>query len=264
MSKLFIVVMTVLMLTSCAQSYHVQGTSSVSSLDGSKLYLKTIDEGELKTIDSCDVLHGQFVFSGTLDTVTMANLYMDEESLMPIVLEKGEISITIDNANQIVKGTLFNDKLYDFLDKHQQLENQLNELAHKQSRMMLDGIDEETINKQLVGEHEQIMKEEDRLVTGFIVENFDNVLGPWGFMMITSGFRYPILTPQIEDIMSKASEKFKNDLYVKEYYKTASENEARMQGLDPEEQPMMTGDSTAVASQTQSPLMNIPQHDESH
>ena len=69
---------------------------------------------------------------------------------------------------------------------------------------------------------------------------------------------------KIEDIMSKASEKFKNDLYVKEYYKTASENEARMQGLDPEEQPMMTGDSTAVASQTQSPLMNIPQHDESH
>ena len=59
MSKLFIAVMTVLMLTSCAQSYHVQGTSSVSSLDGSKLYLKTIDEGELKTIDSCDVLHGR-------------------------------------------------------------------------------------------------------------------------------------------------------------------------------------------------------------
>ena len=54
-------------------------------------------------------------------------------------------------------------------------------------------------------------------------------------MMLTSGFRYPILTPQIEDIMSKATDKFKNDPYVKEYYQTACENEAKMQGLDPED-----------------------------
>ena len=51
-------------------------------------------------------------------------------------------------------------------------------------------------------------------------------------MMITSGFNVPVLTPQIEDIMSKATEKFKNDPYVKEYYQVASDNMAKMQGLD--------------------------------
>lgn len=74
------------------------------------------------------------------------------------------------------------------------------------------------------------------------------MLGPGVFMMITSGYQYPILTPQIEDIMSKATEKFKNDPYVSDYYKTATENEARMQGLEPDGSPAkpVVADTTRV------------------
>lgn len=221
--------------SSCANTYNVEGTSSVQQLDGSKLYLKTIKNNELKSIDSCDVVHGQFQFNGVLDTVRMANLFMDDESVMPLVLESGNILIKISNANQSVSGTPLNDKLYKFLDKHKQLDNQLNELSHKQSQMMLDGVDENTINTKLTAEAQKISQEEDKLVTSFIIDNFDNVLGPGVFMMLTSGFQYPILTPQIEDIMSKATDAFKNDPYVKDYYQTARENEARMQGMAPDD-----------------------------
>ena len=74
------------LMASCANQYNVQGSSSISSLDGSKLYLKAVKNNELKSIDSCDIVHGQFHFSGVLDTVRMANLFMDEESIMPVVL----------------------------------------------------------------------------------------------------------------------------------------------------------------------------------
>ncbi len=232
--------MAVSVFASCTGSYNVQGSSSVSALDGSKLYLKAIKNNELKNIDSCDVVHGQFNFNGTLDTVRMVNLFMDDQSIMPMVLEEGEITIKIDNTSQKVSGTPLNEKLYDFLDKHNRLDNQMNELAHKQSQMMLDGIDEDEINQKLSIEAAQIAKEEDKLVTSFIVDNFDNVLGPGVFMMITSGYQYPILTPQIEDIMSKATDKFKSNPYVSEYYKIASENEARMQGLEPDGTPTPT------------------------
>ena len=232
--------MAVSVFASCTGSYNVQGSSSVSALDGSKLYLKAIKNNELKNIDSCDVVHGQFNFNGTLDTVRMVNLFMDDQSIMPMVLEEGEITIKIDNASQKVSGTPLNEKLYDFLDKHNRLDNQMNELAHKQSQMMLDGIDEDEINQKLSIEAAQIAKEEDKLVTSFIVDNFDNVLGPGVFMMITSGYQYPILTPQIEDIMSKATDKIKSNPYVSEYYKIASENEARMQGLEPDGTPTPT------------------------
>ncbi len=232
MNKIIYVLAIVVTFVSCAESYSIQGSSSVSSLDGSKLYLKTVKDQELKSIDSCDVVHGKFRFAGLLDTVKLANLYMDDEPLMmPVVIEQGEIEIHIDNTGRSVSGSPLNDKLYQFINRHDQLGNEMNELSHKQSQMLLEGIDENIINRQLSVEAARLAAQEDSLVTNFIVENFDNVLGPGVFMMMTSGYRYPILTPQIEDIMSKATKKFKDDPYVKEYYRTANEIQARQSGL---------------------------------
>ena len=74
-------------------------------------------------------------------------------------------------------------------------------------------------------------------------------------MMITSQYRFPVLTPQIEYIMSKATKTFKNDFYVREYYQAAQENEQRMNGLS-ETAPAPVD---SVASQTPAaPLVNMP------
>ena len=91
MNRIIYAFIAAVVLTSCAESYNIQGSSTVSSLDGSKLYLKAIKNQELKSIDSCDVVHGKFRFAGLLDTIRMASLFMDDESIMPIVVEKGEI-----------------------------------------------------------------------------------------------------------------------------------------------------------------------------
>ncbi|MBR4920999.1 MAG: DUF4369 domain-containing protein [Prevotella sp.] len=255
MKKLFVLPAILALLASCASSYNVEGSSSITALDGSKLYLRAIKNNEFKNIDSCDVVHGEFHFTGLLDTVRMASLYMDDESIMPVVLEKGEITIKLDNARQVVGGTPLNDSLYKFIDKHNQLANQMNELSHKQSQMMLEGIDEDVINRQLRAEAAKIAEEEDQLVMKFVEANFDNVLGPGVFMMITSQYRYPILTPQIEDIMSKATKRFKEDPYVKDYYQTAQENEKRMNGLG--EQPGEVTDTSTTPAPN--PLTNLPQ-----
>ena len=255
MNKIFYSLIAVAVLTSCASSYRVEGSTSLSALDGNKLYLRAVKDGEAKNIDSCDVVNGEFHFAGLLDTVRMANLFMDDESIMPVVLEEGDIVVKIDNANQSVGGTPLNDSLYHFIDRHNQLTNRMNELSHRQSQMLLDGIDEETINEQLSIEAAKIAQEEDSLVTHFIVDNFDNVLGPGVFMMITSQFRFPVLTPQIEDIMSKATKAFKNDPYVREYYQAAQENEQRMNGLsETAEAPVDTMASPAPAV----PMVNMP------
>ena len=257
MNKSIYTILTVaaVLLTSCASSYNVHGTSSVSAMDGSKLYLKTVKNGELQSIDSCEVVHGEFHFAGLLDTVRMASLFMDDESIMPLVLEEGEVVIRIENALQSASGTPLNDSLYVFIDKHNQLTDRMAELSHRQSQMLLDGIDEDQIDRQLSIEANEIAQEEDKLVTQFIC---DNVLGPGIFMMITSQYRYPVLTPQIEDIMSKATEEFKNNPYVREYYQAAQENEARMNGTkDMDDVAAPLPDSTAV--QPAAPLTNVPQ-----
>lgn len=254
------------LFASCAKSYKIEGASSVSSLDGSKLFLAAVKDGEAKHIDSCEVVHGEFQFNGVLDTVKMAMLVMDGLQ-MPLVLEEGPIKISIDNASQRVSGTPLNETLYGFIDKQKQLQSQVNELSHKHSQMLLDGIDEQTIMQQLNIEADKISKEEDKLITDFITENFDNALGPGVFMMVTSGFRYPVLTPQLEFILSKATDAFKNDSYVSEYCKAAREIEAQQQGLlDVPQAPTAPAkttpaDTAAVAApaQTPSPMIGVPQ-----
>jgi hypothetical protein len=233
MSKSIYTLLVVTMLTSCVGSYEIKGTSSIPTLDGRMLYLKVVTNNELKNIDSCDVVHGLFHFAGNTDSAVMANLFMDNQSIMPIVLEQGDISIKLDNTEQVVAGTPLNDKLYKFIDKRSQLDNQMNELSHKESQMVMDGGDLDEIRLKLNDEANEIAKQEDLLETTFIIDNFNNVLGPGVFMMLCSGYKYPILTPQIEDIMSKATSKFKNNPFVKDYYQTACENMQRMQGVSP-------------------------------
>jgi len=259
MNKILYIFAVLALFSSCAESYNIQGASSVSSLDGSKLYLKAIKDKQLKKIDSCEVVHGKFKFAGLLDTTFIASLFMDDQNIMPVVVEQGNIVIRIDDAAQKVSGSPLNELLYDFIDKHNQLDNRMNELSHKESQMLLDGIDEAEINQQLSNEAAIITQQEDSLVTHFIIDNFDNVLGPGVFMMMTSGYRYPILTPQIEEIMSKATDNFKNDPYVSEYYRVANEILAREQGMDVPAATVPAAPAPTDSLAQQSDMKNLPE-----
>lgn len=230
MNKILYAFITLLSMTSCANSYNIQGTSNVSTLDGRMLYLKILKNNDFKNIDSCDVVHGQFHFDGNLDSVRMANIFMDDEAVLPLVLESGDINVKLDDAQQIVSGTPLNDKLFKFFKKYQQLQNQQMELVHKHDQAIMNGSDMEMVTRKLNEEAIHLADQEDKLVTSFVTENFDNVLGPGVFFMVTMRNQYPMLSPWIEDIMSKATEHFKNDPYVKDYYQKAQENEQIMNG----------------------------------
>lgn len=228
---LVLLTVSMVMLVSCGSSYNIQGSSNVATLDGHKLYLKIIKDESLKNLDSCDVVHGQFLFSGSVDTVCMANLYMDEISILPVVLETGDISVKLNNTQQVFGGTPLNDKLYTFMKDFDQLQNESMELVHLHDQAIMNGKDMDAVNRQLAAKDAQITQRMDKLVTSFIVENFDNVLGPGVFMMVTANYEVPIFTPWIEDILSKATDRFKNDPYVKQYVEAAEHNQNLMNGM---------------------------------
>jgi len=231
MKKILYALLTLLAFTSCAQTYNITGTSNVSTFDGRMLYLKVLKNNDFKNVDSCDVVHGQFSFSGNLDSVRMANLFMDDESVLPLVLEGGDITIRLDNTQQTVSGTPLNDKLFKFFNRYNQLKNQEAELVHRHDQAIMNGSDMQLVNAKLSAEAARLTQAEDTLITNFVTDNFDNILGPGVFFLLTIGNQYPELNPWIEDIMSKATEHFKNDPYVKDYYQKAQENEQIMNGL---------------------------------
>lgn len=230
MNKILYAIIFATTLVSCAGNYDISGTSNVSTLDGRMLYLKVLRQGEFKSIDSCDVVHGQFHFNGKLDSVKMANIFMDDEPVLPLMLESGDISVKLDDAQQIVSGTPLNDELFKFFKKYQQIQNQQRELVHRHDQAIMDGSDMEAVTSKLNAEAQQLAVQEDKLITSSITDNFDNALGPALFFLVTMGNQYPMLSPWIEDIMSKATTAFKEDAYVKDYYQKAQENEKIMNG----------------------------------
>lgn len=175
-------------------------------------------------IDSAEVIHGIFQMSGPADSVRMATLYMDQEGIMPLVLEKGKIEVVISNTQLTAKGTPLNDALYGFIKKRNDLEERISELDRREARMVLDGGNLEEVRGQLQQEGEALVKEVNEHVKQFITDNFENVLGPSVFMMMCSTLPYPVMTPQIEDIMRTAPATFKEDALVKKFLSDAKEN----------------------------------------
>ena len=217
--------MMVSMLTaSCSSQYVVNGISTVESLEGRTLYLKVYQNDDMQTIDSSSVVHGKFRFSGVLDSTVMANVFLGETSVMPVVIEEGLVSLKIDENIQSATGTPLNDSLSSFIRRKTQLESQLAELPRKESQMIMAGMDLDEINERLNEEAQGLSLQNDRLVTHFILANSNNVLGPGIFMILTSNYRFPILNPQIEEITTHASPYFMNHPYVREYLKAAEAN----------------------------------------
>lgn len=212
-----------ILLLSCRSQYSVKGSSSVDDLEGKMLTLKVYVDGEMRSIDSTRVVHGRFNFGGNMDSIMLANVFLDNISLRPIVLEEGEVTLSIGETQQTATGTPLNDTLSGFIRRKTQLDAQMAELPHLQSQMIMSGIDYDEVMYELGKQSQQISAENDRLIVRFISENYNNVLGPGIFMILTSSLPYPILTPQIEEIITNAPPYFLGHPYVKEYIRMAKE-----------------------------------------
>lgn len=250
MKKILYALITLLAFTSCAKSYDIQGTSNISNLDGRKLYLKGGSADTLITLDSCEVVHGEFSFTGTLDSVQVAQVYMDDMNLQfPIVLEEGKIHLNLDNTQLRVSGTPLNDKLNTFWTKFTQLRNQYVEIDHEESVAIMNGHDEAATDARLIKKALLVYGNIDKMFTSFITENFDNTLGVWGFLTRVSydmtPNAYPVwmndylymnannqLSSWVEYIMLKASDIFKNNPAIKDFYNKFQRAQKEMNGME--------------------------------
>lgn len=246
MKNIHLLLLALLAITSCTK-YNISGSSDVADVDGRMLFLKAIGSEGVENIDSCDIVHGKFKFSGPLDSVKVVMLYMDQIAVLPVVLEEGDITVSVNGQQQDCKGTPLNDSLTSFNKRYNHILAMLEDLSHEQNQAIMNGEDLEVVNHRLAAKEQQLMLQEDKLINSFISENFDNCLGPFVFQLATENYEYPVLAPWIEALMSKATDNFKNATYVKEYMEAAKHN-----------QDVMTGVAEVQPQLPQQPLSNAP------
>lgn len=227
-------------LVSCGNTYNITGTSNVSMMDGQKLYLQVPDGDNWKHVDSCDVIHGEFSFAGRIDSAKWATIYLDDETAtIPLILEDGDITVKINDSPSSTTrtGTPLNDKLNEFLRSFYQIDNDYENLSSRHSQYIMDGMSEEEANRRVAVASNKLDQRIDDLVMKYVTGNFDNILGPGIFIMVAQAlYPQPVLTPWVEDVMSKATPEFKNNRYVKEYMESAKQLEEMSTGMAAPEQ----------------------------
>ena len=71
-----------MMLSSCADKYLVDGSTSVHGMEGKMVYLKVYQDTNLKNMDSCYVTHGKFTFKGKQVLATLIDIPF---SISPVI-----------------------------------------------------------------------------------------------------------------------------------------------------------------------------------
>lgn len=227
-SKYGVWVMLVVFLTAftaCSSTYQITGNSDITTLDGKILSLRTLQDGHWVEVDSAEVVHGLFSMNGKADTTRMVTIYFDNQGIMPIILENGDINVSISNQTMRAEGTPLNDALYDFIRVRNSMERQLGILNSREARLIMEGANPDFIHMQIQQEIDSINRQMNAFARSFISDNFNNILGPSVFMMMCSTLPYPILTDEIEAILNSAPESFLNQEWVKDFISKAKENQ---------------------------------------
>ncbi len=213
------------LLTSCASQYNIAGNSSLAGLDGQKLYLRYTNFNERRThivnLDSCEVVHGHFNFGGRMDSIALAEVYMGNDLLMPIVLEGGEIFMQLDNYGPLVEGGPLNEKLTVFLKDRLNYENQIWELDCKVRRRVYDGEPLDMVMNSVAGKRKALLRKIEDLEVKFVLDNSNNPLGPGYFMQMAHQLGIPTLTDQFRRILDQAPPPFFRHPQVRSYLAAA-------------------------------------------
>lgn len=197
----------------------------MSIVDGKMIYLRSFEDRRWVTKDSAEIVHGSFSMEGEVDSAQIVSIFMDGESFMPMVLESGTIEVAITPMGIDVKGTVLNEKLYDFIRRKGELDLQVQEASRIENRLILDGASADEARAKAEEKAAQVTQEIQQLTKDFIMANSQNILGPSVFLMVCgSSFPYPYLTPDLEELYESAPLSFQNHEEVKEYVSRARSN----------------------------------------
>ncbi|MBR4553666.1 MAG: DUF4369 domain-containing protein [Bacteroidaceae bacterium] len=207
----------ILMLASCATNYNVQGTTSISRFDGKTAYIGLPTSDGRMAYDSAQINHGEFYFYGDVDSTVFAYLFVGGERVMPVVLETGNLSLQVGSLTQRASGTPLNDRLTRFFHQHGKIEDELYAIQQECMEMLIRGHQMDEVKDRYARRQQKLMRKLVDLETQFVQDNYNNVLGPNIFMLITSQEPFPVMTDQVRTILKKAPPQFLQDPYVRSY-----------------------------------------------
>ncbi len=108
-----------LLMTACNDQYSITGETYIPQLDAHPLTLRVREADHWNVLDTLKIVHKRFHVEGAADSARVAVIFWGDSPLTPVVLEPGNLKVTLRPGKFLVEGTPLNDKLYGFILKQQ-------------------------------------------------------------------------------------------------------------------------------------------------
>ena len=179
MKKVAFLLAAVLVLVSCgkqAEKYTVNGT--IEGVEEGEAVLQKIESGQPVPVDTAQIASGQFTFTGSAEHPAFHLVYVNDNRVpVTFFLENGDITINghVDSLQNVeVKGSPLTDQFQKFNDgvpsndRAQELQQEFMQARQSGDQQKM---------KELAGEYQAIMQEQQQYYKDYVNENTDNAVG---------------------------------------------------------------------------------------
>ena len=206
----------VLVSVSCGSNYVIEGTVGAYGYEGQLLTVVEFTPYSSTTFDSCLVSHGKFNMKGKTDQTRLVFLCRNGQPVLPLYLERGKTTVSIEPTDIQRGGTRQNELLNSFLISKKPLDNKYDDVWQKRVELMRSGrIDNERMSE-LQDSLRLIVTECEELIYNFISSNYreEAATGVFAMLTATSGRQ---ISPLMRRVLDDAPEKFINSPIVQDY-----------------------------------------------
>lgn len=189
---------------SCRHSYRLEGSVDLYGYDGESLYLVTHENDEFVAVDSCVVRHGRFRMGGTADSSVFAVLCHDFNPILPLFIERGNMTVSIAPSKLNVNGTKLNNLLYEFLDRKNEIDNRFEDVLQRSQQV--SNIMDPAVS--FTDSLTSVVREAEDYIYGFVKKHYDDGLGVCVFLMMCNAAPQQEPSPLVKRIIENAPERF--------------------------------------------------------
>ena len=219
MKRLLLISVAALLLMSCSTNqFKIEG--NIENATDQMVFLRTMQDNELVTIDSTMMKGGKFNLKGSVEVPDIYAIDFDiQDERIIVFIENSKITVTgtaDDIMGSTIKGSATHDLLLDFNLLQEEISQVLMEIQFQYQSAAMDGTLTPVLDEELRKEY---MAEKDKMVQSikeFAINNAHSVVS--AYITITQ-FANELSTDELESIVSK----FTKDIQASPFVKSLNE-----------------------------------------
>jgi len=191
-----------LLFLSCSSAQEYTITVNLDGLEDGKAYLNNRVDGEWQAVDSCNVIEGAFLFTGTVDMPDYFYISLEgKRGSLPIFIENSDITIT-GNADTLNKAkttgssvqdeyTAYSEELNTYWEKYGEIRIKMSELKEEGDEVKVS---------ELEAELDKIYEDSQQFSKDYVSEHPSSYISPYILRSVSYGLSGAEIEAELEKL----------------------------------------------------------------